>query len=158
MGYYAFTTKNNGIVRQLLNDVEIIYGNNSTTEKALWDTGATASCISSEVAKNLGMIPTGRRAIATPSGRTTVNTYEIDIVLPNNVRIAGVPVSDSSIGSQGLGMLIGMDIISMGDFAVTTAGGKTIFSYVMPSIGAIDFLPKAKALNQVQKGHMKKRK
>jgi hypothetical protein len=34
----------------------------------------------------------------------------------------------------GTDVLIGMDIISMGDFAITNARGKTIFSFVIPSL------------------------
>ncbi len=37
-------------------------------------------------------------------------------------------------------MLIGMDIISRGDFAVTNKDGKTTFSFRLPSVAKIDFV------------------
>jgi preprotein translocase subunit SecA len=37
-------------------------------------------------------------------------------------------------------MLIGMDIIARGDFAVTNYDGKTVFSFRMPSVEQIDFV------------------
>ena len=39
----------------------------------------------------------------------------------------------------GFDILIGMDIINRGDFAVTNRNGKTMFSYRYPSMAAIDF-------------------
>ena len=37
-------------------------------------------------------------------------------------------------------VLIGMDIIGSGDFAITNHKGKTVFSFRIPSIGRIDFV------------------
>jgi preprotein translocase subunit SecA len=36
-------------------------------------------------------------------------------------------------------MLIGMDIIGLGDFVVTNFNGKTMFSFRMPSMASMDF-------------------
>lgn len=36
-------------------------------------------------------------------------------------------------------LLIGMDIISLGDFAITNVNGKTTFSFRLPSTSIIDF-------------------
>ena len=36
-------------------------------------------------------------------------------------------------------MLIGMDVITLGDFAVTNLNGKTMYSFRMPSMTEIDF-------------------
>jgi hypothetical protein len=36
-------------------------------------------------------------------------------------------------------VLIGMDIISRGDFALTHKEGKTVFSFRYPSLATIDF-------------------
>jgi uncharacterized protein YecA (UPF0149 family) len=40
-------------------------------------------------------------------------------------------------------MLVGMDIIGQGDFAVSNYGGKTVFCFRVPSVGMSDF-PKMK--------------
>jgi uncharacterized protein YecA (UPF0149 family) len=37
-------------------------------------------------------------------------------------------------------LLIGMDLISLGDFAVTNFAGKTVFSFRVPSVQMIDFV------------------
>ncbi|MCK4911673.1 MAG: SEC-C domain-containing protein [Thermodesulfovibrionales bacterium] len=42
-------------------------------------------------------------------------------------------------GDMGGDILIGMDIMSKGDFAVSNHGGNTTFTFRMPSIEEIDF-------------------
>lgn len=137
---FAFTTKAGRIIRCLKNQARISSGNNAMDVIALWDTGATGTCISSDVVSDLSLTPTGKKNIRTPSGSSEVNTYLVDITLPNNVRIPNVEVCDSEIGSQGIGMLVGMDIISIGDFAVSNFNGKTAFSFRIPSQKTTDYV------------------
>ena len=40
---------------------------------------------------------------------------------------------------QGADVLIGMDVINCGDFAISNLDGKTSFSFRMPSLERIDF-------------------
>jgi hypothetical protein len=47
-------------------------------------------------------------------------------------------VTKGDLGSTDV--LIGMDVICKGDFALTHKGGKTVFSFRYPSIATIDFL------------------
>ena len=47
---------------------------------------------------------------------------------------------DSEIGKQKIGMLIGMDIISKGDFAVSNFDGNTVFTFRYPSNSEINFV------------------
>lgn len=138
--YFAFTTKHDCLANALRNDVTIRYDGKSITVPALWDTGATNSCISYEVATKLTMIPTGKKLINTAGGICEANMYLIDVGLPNNVNIMQLPVSDSTIGNQGLGMLIGMDIIGMGDFSVSNFNGRTVFSFRLPSKQMTDYV------------------
>lgn len=136
---YAFTTYNDGLATQLKNSVTACYGEKAVNALALWDTGATTTCISSKVVDDLGLVPTGKMNIKTPSGETQVNTYLIDIILPNKVRMASVDVCDSEIGNQGIDVLIGMNIILMGDFAVSNYNGKTVFTFRYPSRETTDY-------------------
>ncbi len=46
----------------------------------------------------------------------------------------------SEIGNQGIDLLIGMDIIGLGDFAVTNLNGVTQFTFRLPSVESIDFV------------------
>lgn len=67
-------------------------------------------------------------------------TYLIALELPNKLIIPGILVNGAKLPSD-INMLIGMDLINMGDFAVTNYAGKTMLSFRMPSIQQIDFNP-----------------
>lgn len=138
---YAFTTKSNGgLMNQLTNQVAISQNEKSISVTAVWDTGASGTCISAEVVNNLSLIPTGKKNIHTAGGIRQVNTYLVDIILPNNVSVSGVEVCDTEIGNQGIGILIGMDIITKGDFSVSNYNNTTVFSFRIPSRKRTDYV------------------
>ena len=47
----------------------------------------------------------------------------------------------------GADVLIGMDIMKIGDFAVTNHNGRTVFSFKVPSMESIDFVNKNQPSN-----------
>lgn len=113
---------------------------------AIWDTGATNSVISKKVASECGLVATGKKKVFTPSGSSIRNTYLVDIILPQKVGIQGVEVTEGDL--MGSDVLIGMDIIALGDFAVTNSTGVTKFTFRIPSLSDIDYVAihrKAKA-------------
>jgi hypothetical protein len=126
MSASAFVSEYNGISKRLETEAVVVYKGNSITVRALWDTGATSTCISMDVVAALNLVPLGKLNILTPSGASHANTYQVDILLPNNVVAKNVVVCDSEIGAQQIGLLIGMDIICKGDFAVSNFKGKTL--------------------------------
>lgn len=95
--------------------------------------------ISEQVVDACRLIATGFRDSHHAQGTTArVPTYLVNIVLPNSVQIVGVPVMQGTF--VGFDVLIGMDIITRGDFAVTNRGGRTKFSFRIPSQAEIDFV------------------
>ena len=106
--------------------------------KAIWDTGATASVITQKVIDQCGLKATGMTKVDTVQGSTITETFLVNIILPNNVMVPSVVVSKGVF--RDADVLIGMDIISRGDFAVTNREGKTVFSFRMPSTECIDFV------------------
>lgn len=58
--------------------------------------------------------------------------------LPNRVQVTGVEVLEGIL--EGCDVLIGMDIINLGDFAVTNRDDVTVLSFQMPSVNRIDFV------------------
>src|SRR3972149_10734968 len=52
--------------------------------------------------------------------------------------IARIQVSEMDAGPS-CDILIGMDLITLGDFAITNKDGQTMFSFRHPSLGHIDF-------------------
>ena len=144
MSFRAFVSEYPYISDVLTNTVVVKYNNLETSEVALWDTGASITFVSREVVKSLNLIPIGKEDILTPSGLFTSNTYLLDILLPNDIIIPNILVQDSEIGAQGIGVLIGMDIINQGDFSVSNFNGKTVFTYRKPSRERIDYVSNQK--------------
>lgn len=139
----AFTVKSNGgLLRVLITDVYVhIPGSpNHTAIRAIWDTGATGSAITKKVAQQLGLIPTGMAQVNTANGIATQNTYTIDIGLPNKIIIQGIIATEIDALAAGCDALIGMDVITLGDFAITNHNGSTCMSFRVPSGHEIDYV------------------
>lgn len=172
---HAFTTRYGGRTRVLHTKVgvclpvtpeEVRAGQTKLVEYvAIWDTGATHSAITQKVVADLGLKPTGVREVRHGGGKSLNNTYLVNISLPNGVMVGQVRVTEVQlIPNDNLSddrqpqVLIGMDIIGMGDFAVTNSGGKTTMSYCIPSVREIDFVPEAKERNVMDGGNRQARR
>ncbi len=107
--------------------------------EAIWDTGATNSVISQKVVDACGLKPVGMRVVHTGNGTRNSESYLVNIVLPNGVGCANMFVTKGDMAPD-THLLIGMDIIGQGDFAVTNKDGKTCFSFRCPSTERIDFV------------------
>jgi predicted aspartyl protease len=138
---FSFTATYNSIARSLPTTVKIESATNPdkfTDAKALWDTGASSSLISHEIAVKLDLKPISKTLIHTPSDKNVPsNVYLIHIYLPNGAKIVDVRALEGTLNS--CDMLIGMDVISLGDFTVTNHNMRTIFSFRIPSMTEIDF-------------------
>ena len=77
--------------------------------------------------------------VFTAGGEHRSPVYLISLFLPNKVFIPQLRVTKGVLPGDAE-VLIGMDIIGQGDFAVTNKDGKTTFSFRMPSIERIDFV------------------
>lgn len=112
--------------------------NRVKVQRALWDTGASGSLISARVAKALGL-----KSI----GKTGVSGYNKDIDVKDTY-LVHVGISSGDVFTNIMAMecesdeydaVIGMDIIGLGDFAVTNKDDKTTFSFRVPSDEEIVF-------------------
>lgn len=112
--------------------------------QAIYDTGATNSVIKQAVIDACGLAPTGMARVQVVGGEHSAETYLVNILLPNRVTFSSVRVTKGDI--PGADVLIGMDIINMGDFSVTNCQGITKFSYRTPSIEHVDYVDQAKKL------------
>ncbi|MDO6761749.1 retropepsin-like aspartic protease [Tamlana sp. 2_MG-2023] len=148
----AFTLKANGRINQLKTQCgvsdAILLSNPSVNitvnqYEAIWDTGATGTVITSKVATELGLKPTGLVTSNHAGGSSQVPTYLVNIYLPNGIRVQGVRVIEAVL-SGNTEILIGMDIISLGDFAFTNVNGEACFSFRIPSIKQIDYVEEDK--------------
>ena len=105
----------------------------------IWDTGATTSAISSNIAKKCNLIPISKAEVHTAGGLVSQNVYLVDILVPNGVVINSVKVTEIP-EIHGADALIGMDVIQLGDFAISNTDGKTTFTFRIPSCKKYDFV------------------
>ncbi len=105
---------------------------------AIWDTGATHSVITSKIVKDLNLKPVGMTIVHTANGQAHQKQYIVNFYLPNQVMFGMLRVTEAPLHETDI--LIGMDIISQGDFCISNFEGKTILTFRLPSCQAIDFV------------------
>jgi len=107
--------------------------------KAIWDTGATGTVITKKVVDECDLKPIGVTEVYTTEGKSKTNLYFVNVWLPNKIIIYNLKVALGKVLGNAE-VLIGMNIIGKGDFAVTNKGGKTVFTFRFPSVERIDFV------------------
>lgn len=106
---------------------------------ALWDTGAMLSVISPEAAKKLNLDIVDTIQIVGINGESTAEVAVISIRFPNGAVIEDIRVAICGM-SPGNEIIIGMDVITQMDIAITNGGGQTQFSFAIPPFkNRIDF-------------------
>jgi hypothetical protein len=154
--YSAFAKDYPSLARELVTELDIFSVSSntpgkSTTAEAIWDTGATSSVITPSLMIRLNLIPVESEVVFGVNSQQTVDVVVVSIKLPNGVLIRNQKVAVCDIHSPPMEMLIGMDIIQRGDFSISNAGSKTLFSFVIPSIpDGVNLAEKAEALNTVK--------
>lgn len=142
----AFTIKFKDRTNVLFCDVDVSVSSLTiakpefTRFTAIWDTGATNTVITKNVVDKLKLKPIGRTQVKTASGTHDCNVYLVDVMLPNRIGIRPVRVTEGILAD--MDVLIGMDIIGIGDFAVSSdpKTNSTVVSFRIPNSGAIDFV------------------
>ncbi|MBI5729560.1 MAG: SEC-C domain-containing protein [Ignavibacteriales bacterium] len=147
----AFTTKFNGIAREIINDIGVslpITPQNkndfSSVEihqtKALWDTGATNSAITQTIIQKLKLVPIGQAQVQHAKGISNSDVFLVNIYLPNKFAIPFVRVTEATNIAGHFDIIVGMDIIALGDLSITNFNKKTTVSFRMPSMQEIDYI------------------
>jgi predicted aspartyl protease len=136
---YTFTN----LIDAILTPVELfsdVYDEvTSYLTNALWDTGAMVSVVSPEVAVKLKLDIVDTIQIVGINGESLAEVAVISIHFPNGAVIEDVRVAICSM-SPGNEMIIGMDIITQMDIAITNGGGQTQLSFAIPPFeNRIDF-------------------
>lgn len=109
---------------------------------AIWDTGASGSAITQNVVNACGLKPITYTKVYHGGGATDLaEVYLVNILLPNNVQVHTIQVTKLNI--NGADVLIGMDIITLGDLTISNVG-RTVMSFRVPSLGAVDYVAQTK--------------
>lgn len=102
--------------------------------KAVWDTGATGSMISADIAKKINLQPAGKIKIAGVHGVENSNYFYVTLNFDNGFEIPDVCVAEAS-NNGGFDILIGMDIIGQGHTVIEggSNGLRVIFRFPLNS-------------------------
>jgi predicted aspartyl protease len=120
--------------------VDITKGPDKITNpiKGIWDTGATGTAITQEVVDELGIKPVSFTTVNTASDSVRSPVYLVNLVLPNGVAVQGLRVTLGKLADAKV--LIGMDVITIGDLSITNNGGKTVMTFGVPSVKEVDYV------------------
>jgi hypothetical protein len=154
--FQALTIRANGRLNRIVTDIEVTPAFDPAAPptpvpvrlrtKALWDTGASRSVLSIESVNALGLSPVGTVQVHHGDGTSSRSTYLVNFYLPNNVGIVGVLASEFPASHTEFAVLLGMDVIGLGDFSITNVGGQTCMSFRTPSCEHIDYVAQANRL------------
>ena len=141
--YASLTYTYTDLVDAILTPIELFsdvyYEITSYLTNALWDTGAMLSVISPEVVTKLKLDIVDNIRIAGINGESLAEVAIISILFPNGAIIKDIRVAICNM-TPGNEMIIGMDVITQMDIAITNGGGQTQFSYIIPPLeNRIDF-------------------
>ena len=117
-------------------DIYSVSGRKFHTERAIWDTGADTTIISSRIVKELNLQPYKAGGISGIGGATGSNVYLVHVLVPTGDFVTQVEVMESDF--QDIDILIGMDVIVFGDFLITNADSKTTFQFRTPTEGGVE--------------------
>jgi len=134
----SFTYTYDGITRYIVTDIEIEYEGKTEKMEALWDTGANITFINEKIINKFNLKPIGDGFTDTLSeNRLPTKQYRINLILSNNINFPNIEVACGY--TKTCDILIGMDVISQGDFAISNYNGKTKMVYRKPSMGEFGY-------------------
>jgi hypothetical protein len=141
MGIQAFTLKASGLLASIRTPISIRQSiqfcktfklkSLQADVTALWDTGASLSSISQGLAVRLGLSRVDQCRISGFGGYHVANIDLIDVLLPNQVVIPNVRAAEF-LDNGKFDAIVGMDIITLGDFTITNHDGLSVVSFRMP--------------------------
>jgi len=135
--YNAFAKKYPVIVPGLYTDIEVFpkssVGHEGATVCAIWDTGANRTVITHRLMSSLNLISVDNDWVHGVNSKQEVDIVAIAVKLPNGLLIPDIRVYVCDLPTP-IDLLLGMDIIQIGDFHISNTGGSTLFSFVTPSL------------------------
>lgn len=121
------------IVDRLITDIVIKNKNKSVNVKALWDTGATTSAVSSRVVKELSLPYVRTADVSMPISSDVVDVYMVTVQISDEIIYDNLEVFELPFENQETDFIIGMNIISTGEFHVSNINNITAFSFTTPA-------------------------
>jgi hypothetical protein len=132
---YAFTRLQKRIVTPAhLYSVSSVVPKDTVTN-ALWDTGAMISVVSPRIKNELGLVRIDSVPMIGVSGKSeNVDRVLVTVELPCGILKRNIVAAVSEFQPD-IGIILGMDIITLGDFSLLNGQGRTVFSFTTPPRG-----------------------
>ena len=89
------------------------------------------SAITPEIAKSLNLVPFNRVKVNGINNISMADLVKVSMKLPNQVELKNYNVAVCNL-VQNIDLLVGMDIIQLGDLSISNGAGKTLFTFAMP--------------------------
>lgn len=100
------------------------------TDKAVWDTGSTTTILSHKLIEQLQTQSFRKGDMTGIGGDVSSDTYLVHVAPPTDDVITYIEVMAHDF--EDYEAIIGMDVITYGDFKISSLGGKTKFSFRLP--------------------------
>jgi gag-polyprotein putative aspartyl protease len=105
---------------------------------AMFDTGAAKSVITQRVVEACGLKPVRSGFIQGVHGVQKSEAYVVNIYLPSKITFFELTVVKAKATGVWWDVLLGMDVISAGDFSITNVCSNTEFTFRVPSQSHIE--------------------
>lgn len=131
----AFTIMFNEIVNQIICPVIIEHNRSVFKLRALIDTGAMHSTIPAWVSKTLNLQEVGIIGTKFAKGHDILPIVSANLIFSNDVYFKNTDFIVIDDEDHTYDVIIGMDILSQGDVAISNYAGRTTFTFRKPSQG-----------------------
>lgn len=99
---------------------------------ALWDTGSTESLISEKIVKMIEPILKNKSKYVTRDVIIECETYAVSLSLSDEITFRDVLMKKADLSEKNVDIIIGMDIISRGDFEIRNYNNLVEFAFRIP--------------------------
>lgn len=99
---------------------------------ALWDTGSTESLISEKIVKMIEPILKNKSKYVTRGVVIECETYAVSLSLSDEITFRDVLMKKADLSDKNVDIIIGMDIISRGDFEIRNYNNLVEFAFRIP--------------------------
>ncbi|MBR2884331.1 MAG: hypothetical protein IKB93_06005 [Clostridia bacterium] len=99
---------------------------------ALWDTGSTESLISENIVKMIDPILKSKAKYVTKDTVIESETYAVSLSLSEEITFRDVLVKKADLSEKNVDIIIGMDLISRGDFEIRNYNNLIEFAFRIP--------------------------
>ena len=136
--YHPLDFEYKKIVREISTPVTLYSSFSSSegkivTTSAVWDTGANHSILSPKIVQELGLCAIDTKLVHGINKSNCLSDIVIATIrLTHDLVLTGRRFSVNNI--PGTDVLIGMDIIMLGNFVINNTDGKSSFSFVIPPL------------------------